>query len=476
MKQLLEKITLRGELMNNNEFRAGFSEFLIYFVDVTIVLFSIYITFMLRYNFKPSSYNYDSFILSAPWIVIAYLLLMFVFGLNDILKQSLGETIYSVFLTVASMMFVTAFITFFLRGFSYPRLVLILSTLMQFLLLSVWRGIVWKIRRMSHGIKNSLVIGNDAMESISKKIILKQSDLYRIKYICSDKSRNLNKYVDDVDVVFMCNDIDLNLKKEVVDKCLTGRKSIYIIPDIYEIALLNSKLSKADDIPMLKVKKLGLNFEQKFLKRVLDIALSLVALVLASPVMLVMAFLIKQDGGNVFYKQERVTEGEATFDVLKFRTMVMNAEKLSGPVLAGEDDPRITKIGKFMRSTRIDELPQIINILKGEMSLVGPRPERPFFVQQFKNEIPDYKYRTTVKAGLTGLAQVWGKYSTTPEDKVRYDMIYIKNYSILLDLKLILQTIKIMFMKESSAGVVNEEYSLDDIAKSFLQDIKIDKE
>jgi exopolysaccharide biosynthesis polyprenyl glycosylphosphotransferase len=462
---------------NNNEYRAGLNEFLIYFVDVIILLLSIYITFMLRYNYNPPSYNYDSFILSAPWIAVAYLMLMFVFGLNDILKQSLGETIYSVFLTIISLMFITAFITFFLRGFSYPRLVLILSTVTQFLLLSVWRGIVWKIRRRAHGIKNSLVIGNDATESISKKIIIKQRDLYRIKYICSDKSRNLSKYLHEVDVVFMCNDIDLNLKKEIVDKCLTGRKSIYIIPDIYEIALLNSKLSKADDIPMLKVKKLGLTFEQKFLKRALDIVISLIGIVLASPVMLIAAMLIKkQDGGNVFYKQERVTEDEKTFDVLKFRTMVMNAEKLSGPVLAGEDDPRITKLGRFMRSTRIDELPQIINILKGEMSLVGPRPERPFFVEQFKNEIPDYKYRTIVKAGLTGLAQVWGKYSTTPEDKVRYDIMYIKNYSILLDLKLILQTIKIMFMKESSAGLANEEYSLDKLMETFSQDIIIDKE
>ena len=461
----------------NNEYRAGLNEFLIYFVDVVIVLLSIYITFMLRYNYNPPSYNYDSFILSAPWIAVAYLLLMFVFGLNDILKQSLGETIYSVFLTIISLMFITAFITFFLRGFSYPRLVLILSTLTQFLLLSMWRGIVWKIRRRAHGIKSSLVIGNDATDSISKKIILKQRDLYRIKYICSDKSRNLSKYLDEVEVVFMCNDIDLNLKKEIVDKCLTGRKSIYIIPDIYEIALLNSKLSKADDIPMLKVKKLGLTFEQKLLKRALDIVVSLIGLVPALPVMLVAALLIKkQDGGNVFYKQERVTVDEKTFDVLKFRTMVMNAEKLSGPVLAGEDDPRITKLGRFMRSTRIDELPQLINILKGEMSLVGPRPERPFFVEQFKNEIPDYKYRTIVKAGLTGLAQVWGKYSTTPEDKVRYDIMYIKNYSILLDLKLILQTIKIMFMKESAAGLANEEYSLDKLTEAFSQDIIIDKE
>lgn len=460
----------------NSEYSAGLNEFLVYFVDVAIVLFSIYITFMIKFDFNPPSFNYDSFVAAAPWIAIAYLLLMFVFGLNEILKQSLGETIYSVFLTVVSLMFITAFITFFTRGFSYPRSVLIISTFVQFALLSFWRWIVWKIRRKGHGVKNSLVIGNESTEYISKKILLKQSDLYKIRYICSDRSPNLNRYLDEVDVVFMCNDIDSNLKKEIVDKCLTGRKSIYIIPDIYDIALLNSKLSKADDIPMLKVKKLGLTFEQRFLKRTLDIIGSIICLVISSPVMLVVAFLIKkEDGGDVFFKQERVTENEKTFNVLKFRTMVMNAEKLSGPVLAGEDDPRITKIGKFIRSTRIDELPQFINILKGDMSLVGPRPERPFFVEKFKNEIPDYKYRTLVKAGLTGLAQVWGKYSTTPEDKVRYDIMYIKNYSILLDLKLILQTIKIMFMKESSAGLANEEFSLEKLAKAAGQDITIDK-
>jgi len=461
----------------SSEHSTGLNEFLVYFIDLAIVLFSIYITFMIKFDFNPPSFNYDSFVISAPWIGLAYLLLMFVFGLNDILKQSLGETIYSVFLTIISLMFITAFITFFMRGFSYPRTVLVVSTLVQFVLLSIWRGIAWRIRRRGHGIKNSLVIGNEATEYISKKILLKQRDLYRIRYICSDKSSHLNSYLDEVDVVFMCNDIDSNLKKEVVDACLAGRKSIYIIPDIYDIALLNSKLSKADDIPMLKVKKLGLTLEQKFLKRILDIVSSIFALILTSPIMIMVAFLIKkEDGGKIFYKQKRVTEGEKTFNVLKFRTMVMNAEKLSGPVLAGEDDPRITKIGKFIRSTRIDELPQFLNILKGDMSLVGPRPERPFFVEQFKNEIPDYKYRTLVKAGLSGLAQVWGKYSTTPEDKVRYDIMYIKNYSILLDLKLILQTIKIMFIKESSAGLASEEYSLDKLAKTFNQEITIDKE
>jgi len=464
-------------MKKNSEFTTRLYEFLVYFIDVVIVILSIYLTFMIKFNFNPPSFNYDSFVLIAPWIVISYLVLMFVFGLSEILKQSLGETIYSVFLTIIALMFFTAFITFFLRGFSYPRTVLILSTIIQFFTLSIWRYVVWKIKRRSHGVKNSLVIGNDSAEYISKKILLKQRELYKIKYVCCSSSSNIHKYLEDVDVVFLCNDVDLNIKRDVVDRCLTDRKSIYIIPDIYEIALLGSKLNKADDIPMLKLKKLGMTFEQRAAKRFADIIISIIGIILSSPIMLIMAVLIKAyDNGNILYKQERVTVNEKRFNVLKFRTMVMNAEKLSGPVLAGEDDPRITRIGRFMRSTRIDELPQLLNILKGDMSLVGPRPERPYFVEQFKNEIPDFKYRTIVKAGLTGLAQVWGKYTTTPEDKVRYDIIYIKNYSIILDLKLILQTIKIMFMKESSAGLTCEEHTLEKLAITLSQEITVDKE
>jgi lipopolysaccharide/colanic/teichoic acid biosynthesis glycosyltransferase len=190
---------------------------------------------------------------------------------------------------------------------------------------------------------------------------------------------------------------------------------------------------------------------------------------------LVSAAIIKlTDGGNIFYKQERVTIQEKRFNILKFRTMVMNAEKLTGPVFAEKDDPRITKFGRFMRATRIDELPQMFNVLLGDMSIVGPRPERPFFVEKFKKEISDYKYRTLVKAGVTGLAQVLGKYTTKAEDKVRYDIIYIKNYSILLDLKLIFQTIKIMFMKDRSSGI-SDEVLLSELVSDLDLDIKVDK-
>jgi exopolysaccharide biosynthesis polyprenyl glycosylphosphotransferase len=443
--------------MKNKTLVTEIYKLIVYIVDITLVLLSIYLAFMFKFDFNPPDFNYQPFTGIIPFIVIAFIIFMYVYGLNDILKPSFGETVYSTFLSVVSLFVTTAFITFFARGFAYPRSVLVISSLIQFITLIAWRVIVWKLRRRSHGVKDALVIGNNSAEYITRKLLLKQRDLYNVKYICDSKCDKLNYYLNNVEVVFISNDVEFEVKSWIVDNCLADRKSIYILPGMYEIAMLNSKLSRIDDVPMLKVQKLGLTVEQKIIKRCIDILVSIIGIVLSSPIMLISALIIKiTDGGSPFYTQERVTINEKKFKVLKFRTMIMNAEKLTGPVLAGEYDPRITKFGKFIRATRIDELPQLFNVLAGNMSIVGPRPERPFFVDQFKHDIPDFKYRTLVKAGLTGLAQVLGKYTTTAEDKVRYDILYIKNYSLALDLKLILQTIKIIFMRESSAGIKDE--------------------
>ena len=190
------------------------------------------------------------------------------------------------------------------------------------------------------------------------------------------------------------------------------------------------------------------------MKRIEDIVVAILMLVLFSPIFLFAAIGIKcTDGGPVFYKQDRLTMDGKLFQIYKFRTMVVNAEKLSGPILASDRDPRILPIGRFLRATRLDELPQILNILKGEMSLVGPRPERPELAAEIEKNIPEFSYRLKVKAGLTGYAQVYGKYNTTAYDKLKLDLMYIRKYSLLLDLKLIIMTPKIMLLKESTEGV-----------------------
>ena len=201
------------------------------------------------------------------------------------------------------------------------------------------------------------------------------------------------------------------------------------------------------------VKGIGLNLEQRIMKRAMDIVLCSIAMIVAAPIMLIVAIAIKlEDGGPVFFKQERVTIDGKRFDILKFRSMIVDAEKFGEVIPATDHDPRITKVGNVIRATRIDELPQIINILKGEMSIVGPRPERVEHVEKYQEEIPEFVYRTKVKGGLTCYAQIYGKYNTSPYDKLRLDLTYIEEYSILLDIKLILMTLQIMLRKESTEG------------------------
>lgn len=446
------------------------------FVDIVLVIFSIYVAYAIRFgSLTPPRYNYDPFIRTVPFTIVIYLIFMYIYGLVDIIKQSISQVIYSIFLTVIMLFMATTVTTYFMGGYSYPRLVIAISTVIQFVLLSIWKCIVWKIIMIKYERKAVLIIGENNAEHAAKKIILEHSDLYKIKYISSSYYEYIDDLIEKVDIVIICDDVPFGIKDHVLDLCLVSEKNVLIVPSMSDISLLGSKLNKVDDLPLLKVKQLNLTVEERIMKRIIDLILALTGFIITSPIMILAAILIKvSDGGNIFYTQERVTEGGRCFNIIKFRSMKMNAEKLSGPVLASEQDPRITRLGRIIRATRIDELPQIINIIKGDMSIVGPRPERPFYVDKFETEIADYKYRTIVKAGLTGLAQVQGKYNTTPEDKVRYDIIYIKNYSIILDIKLILQTIKIVFMKESTEGV-KEEMSLDKLITDRGLDIRIYK-
>ena len=207
------------------------------------------------------------------------------------------------------------------------------------------------------------------------------------------------------------------------------------------------------DTPLLLFRNCGLTVEKQVVKRIFDVLVSGLMLIVLSPLMLIIALLVHfYDGGPVFYKQERLTKDGAVFLVYKFRSMRVDSEK-NGARLAMKGDSRVTPVGKVLRNIHFDELPQLINIIKGDMSLVGPRPERPEIAAEYTKEIPEFPYRLKVKAGLTGYAQVYGKYNTTPYDKLKLDLTYIENYSFLLDLQLIATTVKILFQKENTEGV-----------------------
>ena len=250
------------------------------------------------------------------------------------------------------------------------------------------------------------------------------------------------------------NDVPAEMRNDILKFCYRYRVRTYVAPKLTDIMLRGGKNITLFDTPLLLVKGTGLTPAQRVTKRAMDVILGSIALVIASPFMAVAAIAIKlEDGGPVFFKQKRMTRGGREFDILKFRSMIVDAEKYSGAVLAAGDDPRITKVGKFIRATRIDELPQIINIVKGDMSIVGPRPERKVIADEYCKEIPEFAYRLKVRGGLTGYAQIYGKYNTSAYDKLRLDLMYIENYSLLLDIKLIILTLRIIFSKESTEGI-----------------------
>ncbi|MBQ8203614.1 MAG: sugar transferase [Clostridia bacterium] len=259
------------------------------------------------------------------------------------------------------------------------------------------------------------------------------------------------KNIDKNEAVLLCVE-NKNLQKEILSYCYRTEKRAYILPDFTDIIINNSYEIQISDTPVLMSRNRGLTPEQAFIKRVIDIFVSGVGLIIASPFMLISAIAIKlDDGGPILFKQNRITKDGKIFNIYKFRSMIVDADK-DGARKAETDDDRITRVGKVIRACRIDELPQLINVLKGDMSIVGPRPERIENVYEYTNKYPQFELRHKVKAGITGFAQLYGKYNTTPEDKLNMDLIYIETYSLLQDIKLMVLTFKVLFMKESTEG------------------------
>lgn len=243
-------------------------------------------------------------------------------------------------------------------------------------------------------------------------------------------------------------------KKKLFKACYKKRLMIYDMPSITDMLIASGNILHMVDTPIIKVNKFGPNQFERIVKRFIDIIGSFVLLVITSPIMLVTAIAIKlNDGGKVFYKQSRLTKDGKEFKIIKFRSMVMNAEDKTGVVFAKVDDDRITSVGKVIRKFRIDELPQMLNILKGEMSFVGPRPERIEIYDQITKTMPEFDYRLCVKAGLTGYAQIYGKYNTTLRDKLLLDLYYIEKYSLVEDIKLLILTLKVVFKADSTEGI-----------------------
>ena len=262
--------------------------------------------------------------------------------------------------------------------------------------------------------------------------------------------------IDDMDVVFLSG-IHSHDRNFILKYCLYEKKQVYVIPRIGDVIMSSAMQVHLFHLPMMRVQRYSPRPGYLFLKRVFDIVASLLGLIILSPIFLVTAIAIKAtDKGPVFYKQERLTQNGKKFMIHKFRSMRVDAEKDGVARLSsGENDDRITPVGRFIRKCRIDELPQLIDILAGNLSVVGPRPERPEIAEEYMKEIPEFQLRLQAKAGLTGYAQVYGKYNTTPYDKLQMDLMYIAHPSFAEDLRICFATFKILFTSESTEGVAD---------------------
>jgi exopolysaccharide biosynthesis polyprenyl glycosylphosphotransferase len=253
--------------------------------------------------------------------------------------------------------------------------------------------------------------------------------------------------------VYLCG-VHSHERNRILKFCIEEGISAYVIPRVGDVLMSGARRMHMYHLPMLRVDRYNPPPEYVLTKRLFDILASLIAIVITSPIMLITAIAVKADGGPAFYRQVRLTKDGKEFEVLKFRSMRVDAEKDGVARLStGDKDDRITKVGRIIRKVRIDELPQLFNILSGDMSIVGPRPERPEIAVQYEKEMPEFRLRLQAKAGLTGYAQVYGKYNTTPYDKLQMDLMYIANPTLMQDLRICFATVKILFMPESTEGV-----------------------
>lgn len=396
---------------------------------------------------------------SKYFLIIIYVLLNFIlFHYCDGFKFGhikLSDVTISQWISVFIANFVTYFqICLIFNGMVTP-MPMILITLIDFVAASVLSYLFTAIYHAYCIPKRMIMIyGNNDAPTLKRKMDTR-SDKYQIKRMmsCNEYSFDeITKAIPEYDAVVI-NDVDAKSRNDLLKFCYKNSIRTYSVPKLSDVIYSGSDDIVLFDTPLKLIRGRGLTPAQRFLKRTMDLVLCFIAMIPSSVIMLIIAAAIKiEDGGSVFYRQKRITKDNREFEILKFRSMIENAETDGKPHPATENDDRITHVGKVIRALRVDELPQLLNIIKGDMSIVGPRPERVEHCELYGQQIPEFEFRNKVKGGLTGYAQVYGKYNTTPLDKLKFDLMYIENYSLALDIKLILMTIRILFKKESTEG------------------------
>ena len=441
--------------------------------DVGLFNLSILLAFYWRFGRVIPEYNFDMYERSAIYISLLFLFVNFFLGVYVYYNRRISDIIFNTVLAQTITILGLTMITFMGRLFAFPRLVLGYSFLLSILILGIWRIFIYYmyVRFTS---KVAVLSYEHELPAVLENFNSAKNNKHKVTYVVSDHFvENAKAIIDKVDIFYLTKGLPDETRREIIDIIIKHEKTILLPSTFDNLLMLRPNLMNFEDESVMGMTQFRIKPESAFLKRIFDIVVGILMLIVASPFMLITAILVKLTSpGPIIYKQVRITMNQREFKILKFRTMSATAEAKSGPVLATEHDSRITPVGKYLRKFRLDELPQIFNVLKGDMSIVGPRPERPFFVNQFNEQEPHYYLRHNVRAGITGYAQVYGKYASDYHSKLKFDLLYIKTYRIFLDARILLQTIKILFDKVSSQGLEEDP----EPARQKLHDIVVEQD
>lgn len=433
-------------------------------VDIFLYHVSFILSFFIRYNGERPNFNYSAYQSSIIYIMLMFFFINIFSGIYILYNKRFIDVISTTLISQFIMSVLVMAMTFFGRWFAFPRTIVGISFIISSIVLIIWRIIVLELYIKHSGTSKVMILGDiENVKDAVKNFKTSGSRQYNVEIVAFNRFlENIKNNINRVDVFYIIDSHSIDEQREIISYLTLNKKRIFLSANFDNILRTNNRVMNIDDELLMAVSKFDISPELDNIKRMMDVIISIILILFTSPIMFISALLIKiTSAGPIFYKQTRITKNKKEFNILKFRSMHIDAEKSSGPVLAQADDPRITKIGKHLRSLRIDELPQLFNVLKGDMSLVGPRPERPYFVEQFEQANPYYYLRHTVRAGITGYAQVYGKYSTDFNSKLKFDLIYIKKYSLIMDIQILFQTIKILFDKFSSQGVDDIDISQD---------------
>lgn len=451
----------------------------IIFVIKSVLYFVLFWSFYGMYarsNWQLLNLSRTSAVTIATYVVVSYMFAN-IYGRYDIGKRKSRPIVHSLFLASVFTDIITLLMLSIMntnatnnKSFEIEQPLLLIPILViQYIIIWIFAYGGNKLYFIIYDPEKCVII-TSSQRSLNEVIkgIKKYKLQYKINLIADYRDKNLKKYITENETIFIY-DVPIKERTEIIEFCYQNMKNVYFNPDMHDVVEKNSHHILLDDVSMYGNYSKGLTLEQRAVKRVEDIIISVIALILSSPILLIAAISIKiEDKGSVIFKQNRATRNGKIFSIYKLRTMREDVDNYS----VIEDDERVTKVGRVLRKYRIDELPQFFNVLKGDMSVVGPRPEMLANIFNYTDILPAFEYRLRVKAGITGHAQISGKYNTSPKDKLMLDLMYIEEYSMWLDIKLLFQTLIVLLKRDSTEAFKDEdelvfcEYSEDEAIKA----------